>query len=402
MKKTLIMSTIAIAITSQTFAIEKNIDFYQNKSIISYSGNIENFNNVKFEGNNLYIDNIKKDSFIRLNDKTGYHYSYQITNSIYDVLNNNVGKNIKYKELNDFKIFRVENSNIILEKNNTLKYVKELEELEIPLSWLNLTNGYDIKFKEKIKNEDKLFYSYEEDSLSSVNKYEIIIKDKEKLSLTHFIEIENNGKLQDNVNVSFFQGEINIKTRQPNIEMMKSYVVNSSMDTVNNFNEKSLSGIKVVELKNIKIKEGFNKFKYNEKDFKYEEIVKLNDNIFSEKIHRTINKNNYIKNLNFKNYINFDLKTDILPSGEVAIYNSNKLIVSDSINHSEKETVSILKNTNKDIKINNVKLIEINKDFNKIESIELINHSKEIYKLEIKDKIYILEPEKVIKIENLN
>ena len=113
MKKIFALSILAYTISSQSFALEKNIDFYNNghtsKSIISYEGKLNEFNNIKFEDNILYIDNIKKESFIRLNDKTGYLYSYSLNNSMYDILKNHIGENVSFNNYENYKIFRVFN-----------------------------------------------------------------------------------------------------------------------------------------------------------------------------------------------------------------------------------------------------------------------------------------------------
>lgn len=401
MKKTFALSILAFTISSQSFALEKNIDFYNNghtsKSIISYEGKLSEFNNIKFEDNILYIDNIKKESFIRLNDKTGYLYSYSLNNSMYDILKNHIGENVSFNNSDGYKIFRVEEPYVILEKGNNFQYVNELKEFKIPGDWLNLTNGYKITFKEKIKEIDNIFYSYDEESLQSMNKYEIILISDKSLLLTHFIDIENNGKPHKDVNISFFHGDMNIK--DSTVRFYKNNraesLMSSDMVAGNNFTDTSLSNIKVVELKNTHLNSGSNKFNYKEKQFEYNEYVKLNnDYIINNPIHKDVKLSDLKEQINFSNYISFELKEDILPQGEVKVYEKNKLIISDNISYSEKEPVFILKNSNKDLKIENIEFTYIEKEVKNIKSIEILNTSNRQYKLKFNEKVYILEPNK--------
>lgn len=400
MKKKLVLSILSLTISIQSFALEKNIDFYNNghtsKSIISYEGKLNEFKNIKFNNNILYIDNIKKESFIRLNSKTGQLYSYSLNNSMYDILKNHIGENVLFNNSHEYKIFRVEEPYIILEKEKTFQYVNELKDFKIPADWLNLTNGYKIKFKDKIEEEDNIFYSYDEESLQSINKYEIILISDKSLLLTHFIDIENNGKPHEDINISFFHGDMNIKNSP--VAFYKSNIAESSMASDmsgNNFTDTSISNIKVVELKNTHLNSGSNKFNYKEKQFEYNEYVKINnDYIIYNPINKDVKSSDLKEQINFSNYISFELKEDILPQGEVKVYDKNKLIISDNISYSEKEAVSILKNSNKDLRIENIDFIHIEEEVKKIKSIEILNTSNRQYKLKFNEKVYILEPNK--------
>lgn len=250
---------------------------------------------------------------------------------------------------------------------------------------------------DKIKEIDNIFYSYDEESLQSMNKYEIILISDKSLLLTHFIDIENNGKPHEDVNISFFHGDMNIKNSPVRLYKTNRAESLMSSDIVagNNFTDTSISNIKVVELKNTHLNSGSNKFNYKEKQFEYNEYVKLNnDYIINNPIHKDVKLSDLKEQINFSNYISFELKEDILPQGEVKVYEKNKLIISDNISYSEKEPVSILKNSNKDLKIENIEFTYIEEEVKNIKSIEILNTSNRQYKLKFNEKVYILEPNK--------
>lgn len=62
MNKILLISILLF--TNSAFAINTNIDFYSNKSVISFEGKINEFNNIKFENKTLYLDKVNRDLFL--------------------------------------------------------------------------------------------------------------------------------------------------------------------------------------------------------------------------------------------------------------------------------------------------------------------------------------------------
>lgn len=393
MNKILLISILLF--TNSAFAINTNIDFYSNKSVISFEGKINEFNNIKFENKTLYLDKVNRDLFLRLNDNTGLYYYYTDNDSIYNKLRKNVGENILHQKHNMSKILKIEEPFVVIESSNKeVIYEKNLNHFKFPLSWFNINNGYEILFNKEIKENDNIFYSFEENTLSYKNNYEIKILDDNNLNLTHFVEVINNGNPYKDLTLSFFQGDMNINNSNSPIKMAKMEMYSMSDNSLGraNFSEESVSNIKLVSIEVDNLRSGLNKILYKNKDFKYEEYVKIN-NIYQYSI-KTDNKD-IEREISFNNYISINNKEDIFPSGELKVYSNNKLIISDSINFNEKEELSILKNTNKDLKVEILEF-EIKDNIKRIKSINIFNNSNKNYTLNYENKKILLEANKKV------
>lgn len=393
MNKILLISILLF--TNSAFAINTNIDFYSNKSVISFEGKINEFNNIKFENKTLYLDKVNRDLFLRLNDNTGLYYYYTDNDSIYNKLRKNVGENILHQKHNMSKILKIEEPFVVIESSNKeVIYEKNLNNFKFPLSWFNINNGYEILFNKEIKENDNIFYSFEENTLSYKNNYEIKILDDNNLNLTHFVEVINNGNPYKDITLSFFQGDMNINNSNSPIKMAKMEMYSMSDNSLGraNFSEESVSNIKLVSIEVDNLRSGLNKILYKNKDFKYEEYVKIN-NIYQYSI-KTDNKD-IEREISFNNYISINNKEDIFPSGELKVYSNNKLIISDSINFNEKEELSILKNTNKDLKVEILEF-EIKDNIKRIKSINIFNNSNKNYTLNYENKKILLEANKKV------
>jgi len=393
MNKILLISILLF--TNSAFAINTNIDFYSNKSVISFEGKINEFNNIKFENKTLYLDKVNRDLFLRLNDNTGLYYYYTDNDSIYNKLRKNVGENILHQKHNMSKILKIEEPFVVIESSNKeVIYEKNLNNFKFPLSWFNINNGYEILFNKEIKENDNIFYSFEENTLSYKNNYEIKILDDNNLNLTHFVEVINNGNPYKDLTLSFFQGDMNINNSNSPIKMAKMEMYSMSDNSLGraNFSEESVSNIKLVSIEVDNLRSGLNKILYKNKDFKYEEYVKIN-NIYQYSI-KTDNKD-IEREISFNNYISINNKEDIFPSGELKVYSNNKLIISDSINFNEKEELSILKNTNKDLKVEILEF-EIKDNIKRVKSINIFNNSNKNYTLNYENKKILLEANKKV------
>jgi hypothetical protein len=381
--------------TNSAFAINTNIDFYPNKSVISFEGKINEFNNIKFENKTLYLDKVNRDLFLRLNDNTGIYYYYTDNDSIYNKLRKNIGENILHQKHNMSKILKIEEPFVVIESSNKeVIYEKNLNNFKFPLSWFNINNGYEILFNKEIKENDNIFYSFEENTLSYKNNYEIKILDDQTLNLTHFVEIVNNGNPYKDLTLSFFQGDMNINNSNSPMKMAKmemSSMADNSLGRAN-FSEESVSNIKLVSIEVDNLRSGLNKILYKNKDFKYEEYVKIN-NIYQYSIET--DSKDIERVISFNNYISINNKEDIFPSGELKVYSNNKLIISDNINFNEKEELSILKNTNKDLKAEILEF-EIKDNIKRIKSINIFNNSNKNYTLNYENKKILLEANKKV------
>ncbi len=381
--------------SNSAFAVNTNIDFYPNKSVISFEGKINEFNNIKFDNKTLYLDKVNRDLFLRLNDNTGIYYYYTDNDSIYNKLRKKVGEDILHKEHNISKILKIEDPFIVIEsKNKEVLYENNLNNFKFPLSWFNINNGYEILFNDEIKENDDIFYSFEENSLSYKNNYEIKILDNENLNLNHFVEVINNGNPYKDLTLSFFQGDMNINNSNSPVAMAKMEMSSMSDNYSRSakFSEESISNIKLVSIKVDNLRSGLNKILYKNKDFKYEEYVKIN-NIYAYSI-ETENKE-IEKEISFSNYISINNKEDIFPSGELKVYSNNKLIISDNINFNEKEELSILKNINKDLKVE-ILDFETKDNLKRIKSINIFNNSNKNYTLNYENKKILLEANKKV------
>ncbi len=381
--------------SNSAFAVNTNIDFYPNKSVISFEGKINEFNNIKFDNKTLYLDKVNRDLFLRLNDNTGIYYYYTDNDSIYNKLRKKVGEDILHKEHNISKILKIEDHFIVIEsKNKEVLYENNLNNFKFPLSWFNINNGYEILFNDEIKENDDIFYSFEENSLSYKNNYEIKILDNENLNLNHFVEVINNGNPYKDLTLSFFQGDMNINNSNSPVAMAKMEMSSMSDNYSRSakFSEESISNIKLVSIKVDNLRSGLNKILYKNKDFKYEEYVKIN-NIYAYSI-ETENKE-IEKEISFSNYISINNKEDIFPSGELKVYSNNKLIISDNINFNEKEELSILKNINKDLKVE-ILDFETKDNLKRIKSINIFNNSNKNYTLNYENKKILLEANKKV------
>lgn len=403
MKKKLILNTFALSflLTGETFALEKNLDFYQNKTIISFDGKLKEFDNITFNENVLYLNNIKKDSFIRLNNKAGLLYHYNKNNNLYSTLKNNIGKKVQFNK-KDYILFNIEETYIILEEELTgnLIYVNDITKLTTPKEWFTFSENYKIQYKDKINETDNIFYSYEDTNLKSLNKYEIILNSNKELKLTHFIEVENTGNNYKNVNLSFFHGDMNIKQQRQPIVFAKSTMAMEALDSNTNFEESEISNIKVINLKDVSLNAGLNKFNYKDVTFDYNNYVKIeSDYIIKNPFHNSMNIENVKEQLVFKNYIEFEPKDNIFPLGNISIYQDNRLIVSDNLNYTENNVVSLYKNKNNDLKVEDVLFEKIDNNKNKIIEIKLKNTSNKKYLFKLNDEIYNIKEEETINIK---
>lgn len=403
MKKNLILNSFALSflLTGESFALEKNLDFYQNKTIISFDGELKDFENISFNENILYLNNVKKDSFIRLNNKAGLVYHYNKNNNLYSTLKNNIGKTIEF-ENKEYILFNVSETYIILEDKLTEKliYLNDITKLKTPKEWFTFSENYKIQYKDKINQNDNIFYSYEDTNLKSLNKYEIILNSNKELKFTHFIEVENVGNNYKNVNLSFFHGDMNINSQRQPIFYAKSNIEMESLESNTNFEENEISNIKVINLKDVSLHSGLNKFNYKDINFDYNNYVKIESNyIIKNTFHNSMDIENIKEQITFKNYIEFEPKENIFPFGSISIYEDNRLIVSDNLNYTENKLVSLYKNKNNDLKVEDILFEKLDDNKNKIVEIKLKNTSKEKYLLKMNDDIYEINPEEKLNIK---
>jgi len=444
MRLKLLAISIFFSISSQTFAITKNIDFYtgpsDNTNRFTVSGMLSEINNAEFNGSTLLVEGLNASSYITLNDKAPYFISYNEQNlNLYELLNKNKGKTITI-DGTQYKVVGFTGEFIILTGTNSDRYIfKRIDDsIELPKEWfIQVQKGLKASFDDQIKESDKLYYSQNENGLTYTNDYQGVIQDDSKINLVHYINI-NNGtdKIFDNVNLSFFLSETNVTKKRPEIMYKAMSAVSSDaigIEEKPEFKAVDISGLKVITLgKPVTIQPNMNKIKHTDKLYTYENYVNiyLNDNFpvyFTpndnsndyEKIYNNAVsdiKNSLITNKNlFTDRIKIKLdKDDILASGNIDIYEKNKdnskLIISTNLIHNEKSDLDIEKSQNRDLKIVDVNTvawdkykkseIDIKNGNFKIDIvyISIKNDGKHNYNVMYKDKKYIIKSGEIVNI----
>lgn len=402
MKLKLLTLSILSAISVQSFALTKNLDFYSgnsNANRYTVFGKVSELPEVKANGKLLFVENIDNNAYIRLNDQSPDYIGYVSNDSdLYSILKSNKGKELTIPNgtQNDkFKLVDVMNDLLVLESVNApeakdYKFVKIDQNLIIPKSWfVSSSKGLKALFNNDIKTDDVVYYSQQEGNLNYTNEYQGVLKDGKNFKLVHYVNVFNGSdKVYDNVNLNFFLSEANIQNNRP-IPMYRAkgavmMAASLEMDAA----KPEFSNVDVGELKAITLKDpvtiypNTNKIKHIDKVYPYEQYTQMNmesefrlyfnsetqsnsDSDEEKSYASWLEKsklditNNIISSQDFKNMILVKLdKGDIIPSGDLQIYdnvnNVEKLIVSTNINQTEHKDLDIFKSENKDLKVSNI------------------------------------------------
>lgn len=426
MKLKLLTIAVLSALSVQSFALTKNLDFYSgnsNANRYTVFGKVSELPEVKANGKLLFVENIENNAYIRLNDQSPNYIGYVSNDSdLYSILKSNKGQELTIPDgtrYEKFKLVDVMNDLLVLESidatnSKDYKFVKIDQNLVLPKSWfVSSSKGLKALFDNDIKTDDVVYYSQQEGNLNYTNEYQGVLKNGKDFKLVHYVNVFNGSdKVYDNVNLNFFLSEANIQNNKPmplyrgkGVSMMAASM---EMDTAG---KPEFSTVDVGELKAISLKEpvtiypNTNKIKHTEKVYPYEQYTQMNmekeyrlyfnsesqsnaENDDAKSYEKWLNKskiditNNLINNQDFKNMILVKLdKTDIIPSGDLQVYdnvnNVEKLIVSTNVNQTEHKDLDILKSENKDLKVSNVvffkettKEMQVN-NYNKAKSVFL-------------------------------
>lgn len=429
MKLKLLTLAVLSAISVQSFALTKNLDFYSgnaNANRYTVFGKVSELPEVKANGKLLFVENIENNAYIRLNDQSPNYIGYVSNDSdLYSVLKSNKGQELTLPNgatTETFKLVDVMNDLLVLEsttntKSGDYKFVKIDQNLVLPKSWfVTSSKGLKALFDNDIKTDDVVYYSQQEGNLNYTNEYQGVLKNSKEFKLVHYVNVFNGSdKVYDNVNLNFFLSEANIQNNRP-MPMYRAkgavmMAASMEMDAV----KPEFASVDVGELKAITLKDpvtiypNTNKIKHTEKVYPYEQYTQMNlekdyrlyfnsesqaksdsDEVKSydkwlEKSKLDIT-NNLINNQDFKNMILVKLdKTDIIPSGDLQVYdnvnNVEKLIISTSVNQTEHKDLDVFKSENKDLKVSNVVFL---KETTKEMQVNNYNKAKSVF-LEIKE-----------------
>jgi len=450
MKLKLITLAVLSAISVQSFALTKNLDFYSgnsNANRYTVFGKISELPEVKADGKLLFVENIDNNAYIRLNNQSPNYIGYVSNDSdLYSILKSNKGKELTLPNISTtekFKLIDIMNDMLVLESvtsaNDTAyKFVKIDQHLTLPKSWfVTSSKGLKALFDNDIKTDDIVYYSQQEGNLNYNNEYQGVLKNDKEFKLVHYVNVFNGSdKVYDNVNLNFFLSEANIKNNRPMpLYRAKGAVMMAAsmeMDTAKpEFSNVDIGELKAISLKTpVTIYPNTNKIKHTEKDYAYEQYTQMNfepeyklyfntesnsETDEAKAYARWLEKskidvtNNLVNGQEFKNIILIKLdKDDIIPSGDLQVYdnlnNVEKLIVSTSIPQTEHKDLEIFKSENKDLKISNIvffkevtKEMQVN-NYNKTKSVflsikefTLKNNGKQDYNVSVNGKKHLVK-----------
>lgn len=449
MKIKLLTAAILSALSAQSFAITKNIDFYSGSysgsNRYTVSGTVSDLADKSFSGNSLLVDGINQSAYITLNGHTPYLLTYNEQEiNLYDLFNKNKGKQITIANVT-YTVVGHTGEFLVLSTADSDSYTfKKIDSnIQIPKDWvMNGQKGLRATFDEVIKPTDKLYYSQLESGLGYKNEYQAIIKDDKKIEFVHYVNINNStGKSYENVLLTFFLSEANIQDRirpvmyksMARAETMMASDMNQDSGKPD-FQIGSISGLKTISIDEpVNINPNMNKIKYNDKNYDYENYVTLAfDNSYAIYIQKEKNIAEYEKEYKeitdtvresllrnkeiFTDMIRIKTdKVDILPSGDLEVYDkqngAERLIISTNTQHTENSDLEVIKSKNRDLKIKDisfspiitpvaVKIIGDNGRFEiKIESITIKNESKNDYNIELKGIKHLIKGNDTVKID---
>lgn len=422
MKIKLLSLAILSTIATQSFAVTKTIDFYSTNGTNRYSvsGEVGEVKDVESFDNKLIIGNANNETYLTLNGNTPYHIHFNDNDlNIYQIFENNKGKEITYNN-EKVKVVSLQGENLIAESKAGLIFIP-LNQVVLPKNFLNEgKKGLKATFDNNIQLTDKVYYSQPDNSLSYSNSYQGTLN-QDSVKFTHYLNIQNASQnVFENVYLNFFLSETNIQRDvRPFARgaMMKANLMmaESASDSMEKpqFETNNIQNLELISIKDpVSIYPNQNKLRYTEKSYPKEEYTLLRlepeyriyfgddidvkstytefkTSLFNKKIESLVND---IKNNDrlFENIIDIKVdKGDILPPGKIDLYeklnDKDKLIVSTNINHIENKNIELLKNTNRDLKIIDIKFYDI---------------PDEPYKKSIKDRYFKLLIKNVV-VENM-
>lgn len=444
-KKIINLAVLATLMSSTTLfaASNKTIDFYSTNGNNRYSisGEIKDLD-LEINDKTLLIKEADSDAYVTLNNNLPYHVRFLENDiSVYQVIEGNKGKTIKYKD-KEVKILGFQGTNIVAESNEGVVFIP-VENVVLPKDKLkDSKKGLQATFKNSIKDTDKLFYSQEERGLRYTNTFSARINEN-KINVAHYFNIVNSTKKTfEDVYLNFFLSQTNIANdRMP--RAMPVMAMKSNMESVSNialpepdFIQDDVQSLKTISIKDpVTIYQNVNKIKYTDKTYSMEQYSKIHlrkNHIISlgnynkedtktvgvegSKLNKLYKENvdNYRDNLlrgniGIDNIISIKLnKEDVFPAGKIDIYENvkgnDKLIVSTQIGHTDGEKLEVLKNNKGDLKIRDVvfkkfELKDVTADFTNNFNVELLiksvvieNIGNEVAVIEIFDKKYTVKP----------
>lgn len=428
--KVIPLAVTTLILGTNVFASTKTIDFYSTNGTNRYSieGKINELG-LEVNNNSLLIPDANNQAYVKLNQDKPNHLRFIRDNKhINEIIEANKGKNINYKGAN-VKLLGMSNDKVMAEKNGSVIFI-DLENIEIPKSFLEGNEkGLKVTFSKPINPNDVLYYSQPEAGLSYKNTYQANIKEEGKISLTHYLNIQNNTQNNyENVYLNFFLSETQVmmprmQSVAANAKMMVAASPVAEMADMS-FEQNELQDLKQISLKSpVNIYKDMNKIKYLEKDFPLKQYVEVTIEPINEIYLRNetgLSKNDMLKiieaeqdqirnrlkdNLIFQNVLDIELdKNIILPNGVIDIYEPLKgrdnLIISTSVSHTEKENLKVIKNRNNSLKVKDIKFKELdvqqllNKKINpinfKIESVDVRNEDSKAYTLRVNNKNVVI------------
>lgn len=430
MKIKLLTLAVLSAISVQSFALTKNLDFYSgnsNANRYTVFGKVSELPEVKANGKLIFVENIDNNAYIRLNEQSPNYIGYVSNDSdLYSILKSNKGQELTLPNgavTETFKLVDVMNYMLLLESTTdtnkgSYKFVKIDQNLVLPKTWfVSSSKGLKALFDNDIKPDDIVYYSQQEGNLNYTNEYQGVLKDGKNFKLVHYVNVFNGSdKVYDHVNLNFFLSEANIQNNRPMpLYRAKGAVMMAAAMEMDTAGKPEFSNVDVGELKSITLKDpvtiypNTNKIKHTDKVYPYEQYTQMNiDSEFklyfnsetqsnsesdeAKSYARWLEQsklditNNIVNSQEFKNMILVKLdKDDIIPSGDLQVYdnvnNVEKLIVSTNINQTEHKDLDIFKSENKDLKVSNIVFF---KEVTKEMQVNNYNKAKSVF-LEMKE-----------------
>lgn len=406
MKLKILSVAILSAISLQSLALTKTIDFYSSNGVNRYSvsGKVKEIDDVDVYKNQIMIHNANRFTYLTVRKQTPYHIHYTENElNVYQIFENNKGKKINYNgEL--VKIISLQDGKLVAESSKGIVFIP-LDNLVLPKDFFNEgKKGLKASFEKDINEDDSIYYSQPDESLSYSNSYQGVISNNE-IKFTHYLDINNSSQNTfENVYLNFFLSETNIQRNvRPlarNLMMKANMAVSQEMmsDSIEKpvYENQNIQNLELISIKDpVNIYPNQNRLRYTEKSYPKEEYSKLNvtqdyriyfgnelDNksTYAEFVTKNTNLNNeYIKKIDslitdiknnerlFENMINIKVdKNDILPEGKIDIYetlnNNDKLIVSTTIGHTENKSLELFKNINRDLKITAIEFYDVKEE----------------------------------------
>ena len=157
-KNKLFLSISLLTVSISTYALDKNIDFYNGTNRYSLNGTVNEFKNVKYEENIISLQDGNESTYLTVNKQTPSHlyYSNQEVN-FESIINQNKGKELIYKD-RPYTVIGYSGQSLVLSdkssgdpKSNYL-FLNNLNSFELPKEWVT---DYEKGLKASF-NENKL------------------------------------------------------------------------------------------------------------------------------------------------------------------------------------------------------------------------------------------------------